>query len=200
MVIKITTIGSALKYFRKVSFLRFLVRIFFDLHSRPCDVITRTREQHYKMATCSETNSTARKRGGRYCVAGGPSGASCKNNQHTDGISMHKFPDKEKMKNVHQKWVNFVRRHRPGFTPSQSSVLCSIHFEPECFTTSIEISKSLGMRRILYAHAHPTLDVVGIAVTEERSDRERRQVRLFVTHTRDVCTPINSLLISLIVL
>ena len=43
------------------------------------------------MASCT-TGRVSTKSSGRYCVAGGPHGVSCKNSQSTEGISMHRFP------------------------------------------------------------------------------------------------------------
>ena len=41
------------------------------------------------------TINEKRYRGGKRCVAGGPNLVSCANNQHTEGISMHLFPNEE---------------------------------------------------------------------------------------------------------
>ena len=62
------------------------------------------------------------KRGGHYCVAGGPNKTSCKNLSYTEVVSMHYFPSAD---DVCQKWTTFVRRHRKDFVPSKTSTLCS---------------------------------------------------------------------------
>ena len=127
-------------------------------------------------STSSHAMSSTNPRGGRYCVAGGPNGQSCKNSQFSDGISMHKFPHNERRRDLHQQWLRFVRHHRPGFLASNSSALCSVHFESSCFTTSLELARSLGIR-ILNPNSVPTLDVVGQGITGEKpTSRGQRQV------------------------
>ena len=74
-----------------------------------------------------------RPHGGKYCVAGGPNNVSCTNGQHTEGVSIHTFPNANKEPERHGVWVKFVRKHRPSWNPSQTSVLCGSHFEDSCF-------------------------------------------------------------------
>ena len=113
----------------------------------------------------TRSSSAPQPRGGKYCVAGGPNQASCTNSQHTaDGIFIHTLPDEEKAPERRKKWVRFVRTHRPHFTPSRSSVLCSAHFEESSFTMNVSVSSSLGMKRKLTETAVPTVDVAGIVV------------------------------------
>ena len=89
------------------------------------------------------------KRGGKYCVAGGPNNISCQNTSYTEGVSIHYFPTDPVFR---QKWTRFVRIHRANFKPVKSSVLCSAHFEPSCFTKRLvfaskdpkDIPKSIG--------------------------------------------------------
>ena len=75
-----------------------------------------------------------KKRGGKYGIAGISSKESCKNNSHTEGISMHLFPKDEK---VRWKWINFVQQRRANFVGeavnSANNSLCSGHFEESCF-------------------------------------------------------------------
>ena len=119
-----------------------------------------------------------RSHGGKFCVAGGSHQASCTNSQFTKDISMHNFPSEDKDPKRRVEWVRFVRKHRPSFTASRSSVLCSAHFDVTSFTTNLEIAASLGMKRKLKDTAVPTIDVAGVPApsTEEISDRKRRQV------------------------
>ena len=70
------------------------------------------------------------KKGGSYRVAGAPNNVSCKNNTYTLGVSIHYFPKNEE---VCQKWIRFARRHGKDFKPSNSSVLCLVHFGDSCF-------------------------------------------------------------------
>ena len=70
-----------------------------------------------------------KKRGGKYGVAGISSKESCKNNSHTEGISMHLFPKDEE---VRWKYIKFVQQRRA--VNSAHNSLCSGHFEESCFT------------------------------------------------------------------
>ena len=120
-------------------------------------------------------NMAKRVKSRKYCVCGGPGLASCTNTYEVEGISLHKFPQDEEQR---KKWVNFVRRHRAGFTPSSSSVICSAHFESSCFSTrhQIDIPSELKPKaRYLVPGAIPTRDTV---VQEETTmtPRERRMV------------------------
>ena len=50
---------------------------------------------------------------------------------HSDGVSLFKFPREEARR---QEWVRQVKRTRDKWNgPSDSSVLCSNHFEEACF-------------------------------------------------------------------
>lgn len=97
--------------------------------------------------------------GGKMCVGGGPGGFSCRNTQYTN-VSLHLFPSKIKEPSRYRKWVQFLRRHRHQWKPSQSSRLCSEHFEVSCFDKNPEIARSLGMLARLKNDAVPTIDAV----------------------------------------
>ena len=130
------------------------------------------------MASASRIKTKHR---GRSCVAGGPGGVSCTNTQYTQGISVHVFPSAEKDHKKRQEWIRFVRKHRPNFVPSASSVLCSEHFEETAYTKNIGISAAVGLKRRLVADAIPTIDAAGLSQsastsTAELSSRDRRQV------------------------
>ena len=119
------------------------------------------------------------KKGGKYCVAGGPKNVSCKNCTYTPDVSMHVFPKDETTRRL---WVKFVRKHRPDFKPSQSSALCSVHFEPTCYTRLSIMSQdhqSKG-KRILLKGSIPTRDTVAPFSTPEASPRERKKVSAFI--------------------
>ena len=64
------------------------------------------------MASDQEGRESRRSGGAKYCVAGGPGGVSCTNGQYTEGVSIHRFPDQNKDKDLYLKWVQFVRKHR----------------------------------------------------------------------------------------
>ena len=104
-----------------------------------------------------------RDQGGKRCVAGGPNLVSCANNHRMEGISMHLFPRKETDAQRRKKWINFVRKHRPGFQATPTWYLCSEHFEDSCYDMNLAVAKSLNMKRRLKQDAVPTIDVAGIA-------------------------------------
>ena len=61
----------------------------------------------------------------RRCVAAGCSTSS------DEGPSLHTFPRDE---SVHKRWIRAVKQQQSNWDgPSTSSLLCSKHFEPECF-------------------------------------------------------------------
>ena len=114
-------------------------------------------------------------KGGKYCVYGGPGLLSCTNTYHVEGISMHKFPDNEGQRKL---WVKFVRRHRPDFTATSSSVICSVHFEKSCSARryQVEVLDKLKPRsRYLILGLVSTKDTI---IQEERpmTSREKRLV------------------------
>jgi len=144
----------------------------------------------HKMADCTEGSSTmersAKKKRicGKYCVAGGPGHLSCKNNSLTEGISMHTFPSSEVLRS---QWTKFVRKHRQCFKPSKTSVLCSMHFKPECFTRRLDLTADvieLTASRRLVQGSIPTIDcaakpvVYSVTCTQNLTDRNRRKVSL----------------------
>ena len=84
----------------------------------------------------SMASSTKRARMGKFCVCRGSGLRSCtntagiRNTYHVEGISMHKFPANEEQQKI---CIKFVRKHRPNFTPTNSSVIYSPYFETSCF-------------------------------------------------------------------
>lgn len=135
----------------------------------------------------ASSSQSCKRRGGQYCVAGRPNGESCKNGQYTEGKSIHEFPNKQKDAKRHQLWVKFVRRHRPQWTSTNSSILCSDHFEEFCFTKNRAIALQLGMKMKLKPDAIPTVDEPLEPAEEIDGDcsltrRAKRQVRSYVVH------------------
>ncbi|XP_037402186.1 si:dkey-228b2.6 [Pygocentrus nattereri] len=59
---------------------------------------------------------------------------ACRNTVSTD-ISFYNFPQKE---GYLQQWIANMGKPE-GWTPSESSVLCSAHFSPECFDGSAHL-------------------------------------------------------------
>lgn len=120
---------------------------------------------------------------GKFCVAGGKGNISCNNTSLTQGISMHGFPSDNILK---RKWTQFVRKHRPGFKPSETSVMCSVHFDKDCFSrrldlfepekVSVEISKSIR----LIKGSVPTIDTARQMQKQDTQDlmfRDRRMIK-----------------------
>ena len=117
-------------------------------------------------------SSTQRKRGGKYCVCGAAGGYSCMNSVHTPGISMHKFPDGEKFPSQRRSWISFVRKHRPGFVPTEFSVLCSAHFEMTCYPLRyrLELPSNVKPRsKYLNPGAIPFVDTLKIFVNDVKT-------------------------------
>lgn len=118
---------------------------------------------------------------GKYCVAGGPNEASCKNNSSIVGISMHEFPKKDS--SLRKSWIQFVQRNRHDWQPSSHSCLCSAHFEASCFHQRVDINlegtSTTRTKRLLDRRLGiPTIDTVSSERTSDAiSSRERRQVR-----------------------
>ena len=60
-----------------------------------------------------------------YCCANGCSNSNWRENKK-EGITFHKFP-----RDMFVVWAK--KLHREGWTPKKHSVLCSEHFEDNCF-------------------------------------------------------------------
>lgn len=99
---------------------------------------------------------------------------------------MHLFPKDKKLR---WKWTQFVQKHRVsadgrGFTPSKTSVLCSIHFTDDCFTRRLDLLGSntteIMSTRRLKQGSIPTIHAAGIRPEPNPlSEREKRKVRTF---------------------
>lgn len=84
------------------------------------------------------------------CVVGG-----C-NNTKKDGVSLHGWPKAP----YHRLWTNAVKITRADFAaPSSSSMICSAHFEQNCFEAKSLISSGFGLnyRPVLKKDAVPTI-------------------------------------------
>lgn len=120
-----------------------------------------------------------RRRGGRYCVAGGPNNQSCKNTSYTEGIRMHQFPTDPVIRG---KWVKFVQRNRKDFAEpiSKYSALCSAHFEESCYTRRfsfhLEEMENINMNRVLIKGSVPSRATTFPASPEELTQRAKRKV------------------------
>ena len=123
---------------------------------------------------CDKVERGRKKKGGRYCVAGGQNQQSCRNTSYTSGIKMHHFPKDEKLL---QEWVSFVRLHRPNYkAQSRYAALCSIQFDESSFTRPTIAGTNVHWRRNLIPGAVPTRDSVNISSPPKLSQRDKRQV------------------------
>ena len=98
------------------------------------------------------------------------------NSNATPAVSMRLFP---KDKAVRRQWVNFVHKHRPDFKPTNTFVLCSVYFSPECFTQRLDLADSkhkISGSRHLERGSIPMVDVFVEQEKSETTDRERRMV------------------------
>ena len=150
------------KFYFVLILLHFKLEVFCKLRATffqiTCDVTSRTRVSRTEHLTANMSASSTVRETGKRCVAGGPGKISCGNSQHTPGVSIHHFPNKDKEKNRHMQWVRFVRRHRPNWSPSSQSILCSIHFDNSSSTMRRDVAASLGIKSILTSDAIPTID------------------------------------------
>ena len=118
------------------------------------------------------SSKNSKKRGGQFCVSGGPNGVRCTNSTYSDGVSMHTFPSNM---STNRLWAKFVRFHRADFRPSKSSSLCSEHFDESCYTNRFG-----NFRRQLERGSVPTIFTKSSGTKEagEKSidEREKRLV------------------------
>ena len=121
---------------------------------------------------------------GTYCVAGSPGVVSCTNSSLTPGISMRLFPSNEGLRQI---WTKFVQKHRPGFKPTKTSVLCSVHFTSDSFARRVDFGDQ-SVRR-LEKGSFPTIDVAVKKDDLAISKQERRTVSLIICniYMRNYC-------------
>ena len=74
---------------------------------------------------------------GHMCVVAG-----CSKRQ-SDGVSVHMFPKDERQRAA---WIGFVKLTRADWTgPSQYTVICSNHFNPECYEKQCTLMVEFGI-------------------------------------------------------
>ena len=80
------------------------------------------------------------------------------NTKSGEGYSLHGFPREQ---DLHAKWVRAVKRQQSNWDgPSRHSMLCSKHFEADCFVTEgVWYRDSIGLptKKHLKAGAVPTI-------------------------------------------
>lgn len=86
-------------------------------------------------------------------------------NKHSkeSGVTFHRFPTKDPVYRL--LWIGFIGK--PNYVPNQYAVMCSQHFEPECFDRS-----SIAFVR-LKEDAIPTREVYRPPI--EKSPKSRKQ-------------------------
>ena len=68
---------------------------------------------------------------------------------------MHKFP---KDTNLRWQWVKFVQVKRADFAErTEYSVICNIHFSPDCYEKSFMVEMGLRQQSPLLSDAVPTI-------------------------------------------
>ncbi len=78
----------------------------------------------------------------------------CSNSNET-GYTMHKFP---KDANLRRQWLRFVQLKRADFVePSPHSVICHIHFSPECYEKNHLEQMGFKAQKKLLSGAVPTI-------------------------------------------
>ena len=75
---------------------------------------------------------------GKRCVA------VCCSSTNADGISLFGFP---KDAAVRALWVKEVQWTRAKWTATKYSVLCSKHFEEDCFETKVSVASQFGIHK-----------------------------------------------------
>ena len=90
---------------------------------------------------------------GKRCVVFG-----CWNTCLNEGISLHKFPQD---KSDFRQWVKFVKTKRKNWEVTKHSVLCSEHFEQDCYSLKHKLLANMGFippkKKFLLEHAIPTI-------------------------------------------
>ena len=72
---------------------------------------------------------------------------------------MHKFP---KDANLRRQWVEFVQVKRANFVePTEHSVICNIHFSPDCYKKRFMVEIGLRKQSPLLSGAVPTIQSPG---------------------------------------
>ena len=108
------------------------------------------------------------------CVAAG-----CSNTQKP-GITLHKFPKDPVLR---KQWERQVQRTRAHWKATESSLLCSEHFTPECFEDKAVLASKFGIqyRRKLLPDVIPTIfkrlsetQAVGSEASFSRHSRKRK--------------------------
>ena len=88
----------------------------------------------------------------RRCIAAG-----C-NTVSREGYSLHEFPREDA---IRSKWTRAVKLQRVGWKgPTSASLLCSKHFEPDCFVTEgVRYRDAIGIpaKKCLKPGAIPTI-------------------------------------------
>lgn len=129
-----------------------------------------------------------KKRTGKYCVAAGCTSTNA------DNISVHEFP-KEIKRELRRKWINFVKTKRQDFNqPSRFSVLCELHFAPDCYPAEYRIKHSMCIeikKKRLLPDAVPTihLPITGTSTSSSHNTPIHNASQIHVTHMPNIGVP-----------
>ena len=96
---------------------------------------------------------------GRRCVVHGCSNRS----NHAAGISLHRSPVNRFYR---EQWVRFVRTHRANFEAKGVFVVCSEHFQEQCFERTKHVQ---GFRRRLLP------EIAEIKITRQKPNLSRKE-------------------------
>ena len=131
----------------------------------------------------ASSNIVKRKRGGDYCVAGGPNKVSCKNSSYSEGISMHCFPKdeivREKMDKFCSKNTEKTSCHQTSRVYVRRTLMKTVMRTGQFPSLISQIwSKPPRFKRYLIKGSVPTKDVAGRTpeMPKTPSARQRRQV------------------------
>ena len=80
-------------------------------------------------------------------------------------INLHEFPKSSGEPQRHELWVKFVQRTRQWSGPSARSVICSQHFQKDCFENLLKVEMGFSKILRLCETAVPTIYNVGTSAT-----------------------------------
>lgn len=122
----------------------------------------------------------------KYCVAAGCTSTNA------DNISVHEFP-KEIKRELRRKWINFVKTKRQDFNqPSRFSVLCELHFAPDCYPAEYRIKQSMCIeikKKRLLPDVVPTIHLPVTSTSSSHNTPIHNASKIDVTHVPNIGVP-----------
>ena len=100
----------------------------------------------------------------------------CSNDYSKKGVSLHSSPISGQKR---AEWVKFVRTHRKNFSPNSRFVVCSVHFEKDCFLRPRDSRLKIQLK----PGAVPTIwkERNGTAVNSSREKRQKAKVSCVIS-------------------